>query len=286
MTDKGPVAALVRGDHEISEAKLRRAVGCENVELAEESDIMEYTSAPRGFAGPAGLKIKLIADSALLDSGPYVSGANKEDYHVKDVWLSRDAKVQTIADIRSATAGDSCPRCSDGKLEIIRGIEVGHVFKLGTKYSKAMNAVFLDEDGTEKPFIMGCYGIGVSRTVAAALEQNHDENGIIFPVSIAPYQVIVVPINVNETEIMATATDIYETFQKIGFDVVLDDRDVRPGVKFKDADLIGVPLRVTVGPKDLKEGVVEVKERASGKIVKIPREGVIDYCRELLESKG
>jgi prolyl-tRNA synthetase len=284
-TDRGPVAALVRGDHEISEAKLRRAVGCESVELAEEADIEKYTSAPRGFAGPMGLKIKVVADSALLDSGPYVTGGNREDYHMKNVWLSRDAKVQLIADVRAAAAGDPCPRCSSGKLEVIRGIEVGHVFKLGTKYSKAMNAVFLDEDGTEKPFIMGCYGIGVSRTVAAALEQNHDGNGIIFPLSLAPYQVIVLPINVNETEVMTAAAGIYDGLRAAGYEVILDDRDVRPGVKFKDADLIGVPLRVTVGPKDLKEGVVEVKERASGKVAKIPREGVVDYCREFVGGK-
>jgi prolyl-tRNA synthetase len=285
MTDKGPVAALVRGDHEISEAKLRRAVGCESVELAEEADIEKYTSAPRGFAGPVGLKIKVIADAALLDGGPYVTGGNKHDYHIKDVWLSRDAKVHAIADIRAATAGDTCPRCKEGKLEIIRGIEVGHVFKLGTKYSKAMNAVFLDEDGAEKPFIMGCYGIGVSRTVAAALEQNHDENGIIFPLSIAPYQVIVVPINVNESDVMATAAGIHDSLQGKGLDVILDDRDVRPGVKFKDADLIGIPYRVTIGPKDLKDGMVEVKERASGKIVKVPRDDAVKYCLELLGNK-
>jgi prolyl-tRNA synthetase len=286
MTEKGPVAALVRGDHEISEAKLRRALSCEVVELADEGTIEKYTSAPRGFAGPVGLSIKQIADGALIDNGPYVAGGNKEDYHIREVWLSRDARIDAVVDIRAASAGDTCPRCHKGKLEIIRGIEVGHVFKLGTKYSKAMNAVFLDEDGIEKPLVMGCYGIGVGRTVAAALEQHHDENGIIFPVTITPYHVIVVPINVNEALVMETASGIYEALLARGMEALLDDRDVRPGVKFKDADLIGVPYRITVGAKDLKNGVVEVKERASGRIDKIPQQGIVDYCQEILEAKG
>ena len=286
QTERGLVAALVRGDHEISEAKLRRALGCENVELADEGDIEKCTGAPRGFAGPVGLKVKLVADASLVDGGPYVAGANREDHHVRDVWLSRDVRVDVTADIRAATAGDPCPRCRAGRLEIIRGIEVGHVFKLGTKYSKAMNAVFLDEDGIEKPLIMGCYGIGVSRTVAAALEQHHDENGIIFPVAIAPYHVMVVPINVNDVSVMEIASHIYETLKSRKVEALLDDRDARPGVKFKDADLIGIPYRVTVGAKDLKEGVVEVKERASGRVDKVPHGGVVDYCREMLEAKG
>jgi prolyl-tRNA synthetase len=286
MTEKGPVAALVRGDHEISEAKLRRAMGCEMVELADEVMIEKCTNAPRGFAGPVGLEVKQIADGSLLDNGPYVTGANKEDYHIKDVWLSRDARVDLMADIRAAIAGDHCPRCKEGILQIIRGIEVGHVFKLGTKYSKAMNAVFLDEDGLEKPLIMGCYGIGVSRTVAAALEQYHDENGIIFPIAMAPYHIIVVPINVKDAHVMETATHIYEALMAGGMDALLDDRDVRPGVKFKDADLLGVPYRVTVGAMDLKSGVVEVKERASGRIEKTPQQGVVDYFQAILGPEG
>jgi prolyl-tRNA synthetase len=227
-----------------------------------------------------------VADAALLSGGSYVTGANKEDYHIKDVWISRDAKIDKVADIRAAAGGDKCPRCRDGKLEIIRGIEVGHVFKLGTKYSKAMNAIFLDEDGQPKPLVMGCYGIGVGRTVAAALEQNHDDNGIIFPVSLAPYHVMVTPINVNEALVMETATRFYEGLMKRGFDVLFDDRDVRPGVKFKDADLIGVPLRITVGAKDLAAGVVEIKERATGRIEKVSKDDAVDYCMNLLEAKG
>ena len=286
MTENGPVAALVRGDHEISEAKLRRALKCESVELADEVAIEEYTKAPRGFAGPVGLMLKKVADASLLKGGSYVTGGNKQDYHIKDVWFSRDVKVDIVADIRSAIATDGCPRCRTGKLEIIRGIEVGHVFKLGTKYSKTMNALFLDEDGRQKPLIMGCYGIGVGRTVAAALEQNHDEFGILFPVTIAPYHVEVLAINVSEGPAMEAAMRIYDGLNAEGLDVLLDDRDVRPGVKFKDADLIGVPIRITVGAKDLAGGVVELKDRASGKVEKVPLDGIVTYCTELLEAKG
>jgi prolyl-tRNA synthetase len=285
-TENGPVAALVRGDHEISEAKLRRALGCESVELADEFAIEKHTTAPRGFAGPVGLTLKKVADASLLGGSAYVTGANKLDYHIKDVWFSRDIKVDLVADIRAATGGDSCPRCQAGKLEIIRGIEVGHVFKLGTKYSKTMNALFLDEDGQQKPLIMGCYGIGVGRTVAAALEQNHDDNGIIFPMAIAPYHVVVIAINVNEGPAMETAKRIYDGLIAKGVDVLIDDRDVRPGVKFKDADLIGVPLRITVGAKDLEGGVVEFKDRSSGKVEKIGTDGILDYCVRQLEVKG
>jgi len=286
MTENGPVAALVRGDHEINEAKLRRALRCESVELADEPDIEKYTRAPRGFAGPVGLTIKKVADASLLGSGAYVTGANKADYHIRDVWFSRDVKVDQVADIRAAIGGDSCPRCSRGQLEIIRGIEVGHVFKLGTKYSKSMNAMFLDEDGQQKQLIMGCYGIGVGRTVASALEQHHDENGIKFPLAIAPYQIIVVAINVNEGPAMEAASRIYHELMSRGCDVLLDERDVRPGVKFKDADLIGVPLRITVGAKDLAAGVVEFKERSSGKVEKVAAGDIVEFCMKLLEEKG
>ncbi|HVN70643.1 MAG TPA: proline--tRNA ligase, partial [Desulfomonilia bacterium] len=286
MTETGPVAALVRGDHEISEAKLRRALGCESVELADELVIEKHTKAPRGFAGPVGLALKKIADGALVGGGAYVTGANKQDFHIKDVWFSRDIMVDMVADIRAAAGGDDCPRCQHGKLQIIRGIEVGHVFKLGIKYSKTMNAVFLDEDGQVKPLIMGCYGIGVGRTVAAALEQNHDDNGIIFPVSISPFHVVVLPINVNDGPVIETASRIYDGLMVKGFEVLLDDRDARPGVKFKDADLIGIPVRITVGAKDLAGGVAELKDRATGNVEKVPIEGIVDSCTRLIEAKG
>jgi prolyl-tRNA synthetase len=278
-SDKGVVAALVRGDHEVNEAKLRRVLGCETLELAEEDVIEKHTSAPRGFAGPVGIAVRMIADIELADGGPYVVGGNEEDYHLKDVWLSRDTRVEKIEDIRDAIEGDPCPRCSSGKLEAIRGIEVGHIFKLGAKYSKAMNAVFLDESGELKPIVMGCYGIGVGRVVAAAIEQHADDSGIVFPASIAPYPVMVLPINVKAGEVMETASGIYTELKRHGIETIIDDRDVRPGVKFMDADLIGVPYRITVGAKGLKEGIVEVKERATGHVEKVPPQEIVSYCK-------
>ncbi len=277
-TDNGIVAALVRGDHDVNEAKLKRAAGCETLELADEGTIEKFTKAPRGFAGPVGLSIKKIADFGLLDAGQNVTGANEEDYHLKNVWLARDAKVDLVADIRNAQEGDLCPRCSGGTLGAIRGIEVGHVFKLGIKYSKAMNASYLDVNGDLKPIIMGCYGIGVSRVLAAAIEQYADENGIVFPVPIAPYPVIVLPVSITDEKVMGEAKRIYDELNSRGVDTLIDDRDARPGVKFMDADLIGVPYRITVGARGLNEGVVEVKERSSGTVEKIPLGEVVDYC--------
>jgi len=285
-TDQGIVAALVRGDHEVSEAKLRRALGCESVELAEDDIIEKHTFAPRGFAGPVGLKIRQIADRALMKDGPYAAGANQEDYHIRDVWISRDTGIETFEDIREARDGDLCPKCEKGVLTMIRGIEVGHVFKLGTKYSKAMRAEFLDENGKLKPMVMGCYGIGVGRTVAAAIEQYHDDNGIIFPVTIAPFPVMVLALDVNQSQVMETALRLYEELKACGIDVLLDDRDTRPGVKFKDADLIGVPYRITVGSKGLSSGQVEIKERFSGRIEKMSPSEAIKYCRDQLSEKG
>lgn len=284
-TDKGILAALVRGDHEVNEAKLKRAAGCETLELADEAAIEKHTKAPRGFAGPVGLSIKKIADFGLLESGPSVTGANEEDYHLKNVWLSRDAQVDVIADIRNAQEGDPCPRC-DGVMGTIRGIEVGHIFKLGTKYSKAMNANFLDINGDLKPIVMGCYGIGVSRVLAAAIEQYADENGIAFPVPIAPYPVIVLPVSITDEKVMNEAIRIYDELNRRGVDTLMDDREARPGVKFMDSDLIGVPYRITVGARGLGEGIVEVKERSSGTVEKVPLPEVIDYCLAKLDMLG
>lgn len=286
ITDRGVVAALVRGDHEVNEAKLRRAAGCETLELADEAVIEKYTGAPRGFAGPVGLEVLAIADFGLLESGPFVTGANEQDYHLKNVWLSRDAKIDVIADIRNAQEGDPCPRCGTGMLEAIRGIEVGHIFKLGTKYSQAMNAMFLDESGEHRPIIMGCYGIGVGRVLAAAIEQYSDEHGIVLPVPLAPYHVLVLPVSVNEEEVVSISSKLYEELKARGVDALIDDRDARPGVKFMDADLIGVPYRITVGMRGLKEGVVEIKERASGAVEKVKIGEAVDYCLSKLENTG
>ncbi len=285
-TSSGPVAAMVRGDHDVNEAKLRTLLGVSWIELADDKTVQEVTGAPVGFAGPVGLGIKVVADLSLVDGSPYVTGANEEDYHLTNVWLSRDARIDLVGDIRFTQPGEPCPRCKKGTLQGIRGIEVGHVFKLGLKYSKAMNAVFTDVDGEVKPMVMGCYGIGIGRTVAAAIEQNHDDSGIIFPVSIAPYPVLVLPVDVKQGPVMEHALRIYEDLKTAGIDVMMDDRDERPGVKFKDADLVGVPYRITVGKRSLDRGVVEVKERSTGKVEDVNPDNVVGYCRSILKDKG
>ncbi len=268
-TDKGIVAALVRGDFEINEAKLRRMLAVEFVRLAEEETIEKITGAPMGFAGPVGLGIEIAADFSVKDMENGVTGANEADAHLTSVNPERDFKA-LYGDIRTAVEGDPCPRCSS-PLKLRRGIEVGHIFKLGTKYSESMGATFLDEKGKERPMIMGCYGIGIGRTAAAAIEQNHDENGIIWPIPLAPFDCEILPVNVNDPETLKTAESLYVSLGEKGMEVLLDDRDERAGVKFKDADLIGIPVRVTVSSRTLEEGSVEVKQRraADKRLVKV-----------------
>ena len=269
-TEQGPVAGLVRGDHELNEAKLKKVLGVEDLRLAEPKIIEKVTGAPVGFAGPVKLKgIKIIADHAvtLIEDG--VTGANRADYHLMQVVFERDFKADRVADIRYALHKDTCPKCEKGHLAVTRGIEVGHIFKLGTKYSQKMKATYLDENNQEKPYIMGCYGIGVGRTAAAAIEQSYDKDGIIWPKAIAPYLVDVVPANSEDAEQMKVAEEIYKA---IGSEVVLDDRSERIGVKLKDADLIGFPIKIIIG-KALKEGKVEIKLRKTGetKLVEIAK---------------
>jgi prolyl-tRNA synthetase len=264
----GPLVALVRGDHEINEIKLKNMLACDELELAEEDIIEKLTNAPRGFAGPVGMKdIKIIADYGLLGGINMITGGNEKDIHLVNVNFERDFTVSEFADIRLADSGDPCPRC--GKLlSTTRGIEVGHIFKLGTKYSKAMNAAYLDEDGKSIEMVMGCYGIGVGRTVAAAIEQSHDKDGIIFPAAIAPFTVIVVPVNTSDEVQMQIAEKIYQELMDKGVDAIIDDRDERAGIKFKDADMIGIPVRVTVGKFAVKENSVDIKIRKTGEVRK------------------
>ncbi|MCK4535102.1 MAG: proline--tRNA ligase, partial [Syntrophobacterales bacterium] len=276
MCDGEPVAVLVRGDEDINEAKLRNYLGCDSLELAMDDTILKVTGSPRGFAGPMGIKSRIIADYSLAGMKNFVAGANREDHHIKNCNIGRDFEIRDYADLRIVREGDVCPRCGK-ELRIVRGIEVGHVFKLGVKYSKAMNATFLDRDGKEKYMIMGCYGIGISRTAAACIEQSHDEDGIIWPMSIAPFQVIITPVNINDEELSRTAEELYNSLIADGIEVILDDRNERAGVKFKDADLIGIPLRVTIGAKSLAEGKVEVRFRESGEVEKIPLETAKDF---------
>lgn len=274
LADGKPVAALIRGDHELNEIKFQKFLGVATLELADSITIYETTGAPVGFAGPVGLKIPLYADYAIVNLYNAVVGANKDEHHLTNANLERDFQVNAFADLRETQPGDPCPRCS-GTLEGARGIEVGQVFKLGTKYSSALGATFLQEDGTETPLIMGCYGIGVGRTVAAVIEKNYDEDGIIWPMSIAPYHVIVVPVSIKDQAQAEAAEKLYQELQAAGVEVVLDDRNERPGVKFKDADLIGFPIRVTIGSKSLEHGQMEVTIRRTKEKLNVPIDEVV-----------
>jgi len=272
LVDKEPVLVLIGGKYEVNENKLKEHFSCNELVLADQKTIEEVTGAPVGFAGPVGLKkkIKIVADYSVENIVNAISGANKNNYHLKNININRDYKPDEIIDLRKVVRGDMCPKCKKLKLQFSRGIEVGHTFKLGTKYSKAMNATFLDSEGKERYFIMGCYGIGVSRIVAAVIEQSHDENGIIWPKNLAPFQVIILPIDYNDKKIKETADRIYKELIDSGIEVLLDNRDERPGVKFKDADLIGIPVRITVSQRYLPD-MVEIKHRKEhqGKPVKI-----------------
>ena len=269
-TDGATVAVLVRGDHEVSETKLRAALGGEPVALADESTVERITGAPLGFAGPVGLRGRVLADHSLRGIRGAVSGANRADEHVVNLEQARDFPDAQFADVRQARAGDACPRCDGGALAEHRGIEVGQVFFLGTKYSKPMGATFLGADGQERPIEMGCYGIGITRTVAAAIEQHHDGAGIVWPAPLAPYGAHVVPVNVGDTSLRETAESLADALEAAGVDTLLDDREERPGVKFKDADLIGLPVRITVGPRALARGCVEVKARTAAEAAEVP----------------
>ncbi len=280
------VMALLRGDHELNEIKLKNALGWNEIRMATEEEVQHHTGSPTGFLGPIGIKQKLplLADLLVQNMINSVIGANETDLHYCNANPGRDFTPDRYVDIRNVVAGDGCPRCESGKLEIWRGIEVGHVFKLGTKYSQALNATYLDAGGKEQVIFTGCYGIGIGRTVAAAIEQNHDENGIIFPIPIAPFHCSVVAINAKDKGVMAASEEIYLKLEKLGLEVLFDDRDERPGVKFKDNDLIGIPLRIVVGSKGLAEGKVELKIRASGEVLSLPIEEAIATVQQMVTS--
>ena len=275
------VAVMVRGDREINETKLGNLFDAIEINLAAFEDVERITGAKVGFAGPVGLKekIEIICDNEVSSMKNFIVGANESDYHLKNVNIGRDFEPDRICDIRNAVEGDPCPRC--GKpLAMARGIEVGHIFKLGTKYSDALHCVYLDKDGKEKTMIMGCYGIGVSRTLAAVIEQYHDDDGIIWPVECAPYKAIIIPTKVTDEENMSLAEDIYKRLTDAGIEVLIDDRNERPGVKFKDADLIGIPFRITVGRR-AGEGIVEIKKRAGGETSEVTADEAIKAAIEL-----
>ena len=285
MADEKPVAVLVPGDREVNEIKLSRALAVKSLELADNPTIARVTGAPVGFAGPVGLSLPIYADLKLKGYKGAITGANQPDAHLVNVDLERDAKVLQFVDVTSAKGGDGCPRCAAGTLVEKRGIEVGHVFKLGTKYSEKLGALYKDAEGKEHPAIMGCYGIGVSRTLQAVIEQSFDADGIIWPVTIAPYAVEVVVVSVQSAESVQVAEQIVSELEAAGVDVLYDDRDERPGVKFKDADLLGVPVRVNVGEKSLAKGVIEIKLRKTKELRTAPvaeaSKAVLAVVREL-----
>ena len=259
--ENGLVAGLVRGDHEINPIKMKNMIGCEWLLPAAEKTITEKLKLPCGYIGPVGLDIPIYADQELASLQNFVTGANKADTHFTGVQIQRDLVIKKFGDLRRILAGDPCSRCDEGKYQIKRGIEVGHIFILGTKYSEAMKAVYLDSNGKENLMAMGCYGIGVGRTAAASVEQNHDEKGIVWPLNLAPFEVIIIPVNFKKDDLKNTCESIYNQLLEMGLEVLLDDRQDRLGVKLKDADLIGIPMQIIVGPKNLEEGNIEIKIR-------------------------
>jgi prolyl-tRNA synthetase len=281
--DGKPIAVLLRGDHEANEGKVRRAAGAAKVELADPALILQVTGAPVGFAGPVGLKqpIPIYADREIEKIVNGVTGANRAETHLTGVNYGRDFQVASFADLRNAVDGDPCPRCSS-KLAVRHAIEIGHVFKLGTKYSDALSARFLDQTEQLKPIIMGCYGIGVNRIIAALIETCHDESGIIWPMTLAPYEVLLAPVKATDPATKEAAGRLHDELTAAGIDVLLDDRDVRAGVKFKDADLIGIPLRVVIGERGLKEGKLEMKWRWSKQAEMIDLAGAAQTLADLV----
>ncbi len=274
-------AVLVRGDREINEVKLANVTGSSEVRLADAEDVVRVTGAKIGFAGPVDLEIPVIADNEVMAMRNFIVGANETDCHIENVNPDRDFVPEITADVRSIEEGDICPVCGK-KIKTAQGIEVGHIFKLGTKYSDALGLTYKDDSGEDKSVIMGCYGIGVNRCLAAVIEQNNDENGIIWPASIAPYKAVVVPVNVKDEAQLALAEKIASQLEDAGIEIVLDDRDERPGVKFKDWDLIGIPVRITVGKK-AADGMVEYKKRSASDFELITSEEAVKKALDFLK---
>jgi prolyl-tRNA synthetase len=283
VADGKPLAVLVRGDHDANEGKIRRVLKAQKIELAPFEVIEKVTGAPVGFAGPVGMKqkIPILADRDIQQTANAVTGANAAETHLTGVNLHRDFEVDQFADLRNAVDGDACPRCS-ATLTLRHAIEVGHVFKLGTKYSEALGARFLDANEQLHPIIMGCYGIGINRIIAGLIDTSHDKDGIIWPVALAPYEVLLAPVKVPDEPSMKVARQLHEQLTAAGVDVLLDDRDCRAGVKFKDADLIGIPLRVVIGERGLKEGKLEIKWRWDKQADMIELAGAAETLAELI----
>ena len=283
LADDEPVALLLRGDREAEEVKLKNYLGATDIRLADDKEIFDATGVPSGYLGPVGIKIRLLADQEVTSMVNLTVGANEKNHHLQNVSYGRDFKAEETGDFRQLTTADPCPSCG-GSIRLVEGIEVGHIFKLGTSYSESMRANYQDREGNEQPLVMGCYGIGVSRVVAAAIEQNHDDNGIIFPVPLAPYQVAVLNLGLSDPEVSGAAETIYDKLNEAGFDAFIDDRDERPGIKFKDADLLGFPYRVTVGKRFKENSMVEVRCRKNGATEDVGIDNVISYISAKLVS--
>jgi len=278
-------AALVRGDRSLNEAKLAGVLGAENLRMANDEEVRQLTGAEVGFAGPVGLpeSVTIIADHEIVTMGDFVVGANQDDAHYVGVDVGTDFAVAQFADLRNAIHGDGCPECPEGRLAAHRAIELAHVFKLGTKYAEALDAVFIASDGQKQPAIMGCYGVGVSRCLAALVEQYHDEHGILWPRAAAPFEVIVLLLDTKDEGLRAAADQVYQALQAAGYDTMLDEREVTAGIKFAEADLIGYPARVVVGRKTKQEGNLEVRRRRDSEELIVPLGDAVDAVTRLLE---
>jgi prolyl-tRNA synthetase len=283
--DGNLVMAIIRGDLEINEIKLKKALHCVDLKLATETEV-KNTGIVAGFVSPVGLdgKVKVVADDSIVEGVNYIAGGNKKDTHLKNVNYPRDFRAEILQDIAKAHAGQSCPRC-DCVLSATRGIEVGHIFKLGTFLSEKLGARFIGEDGVSRPIIRGCYGIGIGRLMAAAIEQNHDDKGIIWPLPIAPYQIHLCGLFMDNPKVSPAADKLYEDLQAAGLEVLYDDRIESPGVKFNDADLIGIPFRITISPRTLEGGNVEFKRRIEKKAQVLPLVGIVEYLKALISQE-
>jgi prolyl-tRNA synthetase len=275
------IAALVPGDRELNEIRFAKVIGSPEFRPLDEAEILAATGGPVGFSGPVGLKNgEIIADTLLDQYDGMIVGANKKDAHLRGVRMGTDFKAGKTAALSTAKAGDICPQCGKGELELTRGVEIGHIFKLDTKYSAAMKATFNDADGNDKPFIMGCYGFGVSRAVAATIEQHHDAKGIRWPKSLTPFHVVLTLVNISDDTTVKAAEKIYAELGAARLDVLMDDRDLRPGPKFKDAELIGVPVRVTLGERNLKDGNAEIYYRLEERSEVVPLGDVVELVKK------
>jgi len=282
IADEEAVAVLIRGDHEANETKIKNYLKARTFGLADEKKIKEITGGDMGFSGPVGLPVRILADHALEGMANFVAGANKKDRHLRNVNIKKDFEVDEWLDARTITEQDPCPKCGK-KIELKHAVEIGHTFKLGTKYSESLNARFLDAKGKEHPMIMGCYGIGVNRILAALIEHSHDKDGIIWPVSLSPCEAVVIPIKKEDKELSDEAERIYVELKEAGVDALIDDREKTTGVKFKDSDLVGFSVQVIVGKKGLDQGKVEIKRRDSGKKDFVERNDIAGEVRKILE---